>query len=203
MVFLVRERGWCVLRPGQALRYGIASLLTAALLWGQSREAEIRAHFERAEKAQQQGDLQAAARELQKAIQLNPSEAEAHARLGMIYNRLGKLPESTESYELALRLDPKLPRLNVLLAFNYMAAGRCRDAIPLLAANFEAEADSPVRLLVGQRLVECYSATGDQEQVLALVQKLRQIRPDDPDVLYTALKTYMNLWTEAFQRLTA
>ncbi|MBI3646250.1 MAG: tetratricopeptide repeat protein [Acidobacteriales bacterium] len=190
-------------QPGKLLRCCSAIALSAAALWGQSKEAEIRAHLEQAEKASQQGDFHTAASEYRKVVELDPTSAETHARLGMIYNRLGKLPESTESYERALRLDPKLPRVNVLLALNYIAAGGCRDAIPLLAANFEAEANSPVRLLVGQRLVECYFATGDQDQGLALVQKLRQIGPDDPDVLYTALKTYMNLWNEAFQRLTA
>ena len=97
--------------------------------------------------------------------------------------------------------SPSLPRVNVLLAFNYMAAGRCRDAIPLLAANFEVESEPSIRLLVGQRLVECYFATADEEHAMAVVQKLRQIAPDDPDVLSSALKAYMKLWSEAFQRL--
>ena len=34
-------------------------------------------------------------------------------------------------------------------------------------------------------------------------QQLRQMAPDDPDVLYLASKVYMNLWNGAFQRLLA
>ncbi len=161
-------------------------VLSAAMLGAQVEDAEI---------------LRAAAAEYKKIIQLDPRNAEAHARLGMTYNRLGKLAESTQAFERALQLDPKLPRVNVLLAFNYMTAGRYHDAIPLLAANFDAEPDSRLRLLVGQRLVECYFATGDEQHALGVVQKLRQIAPDNPDVLYTALKTYMNLWNDAFHHL--
>lgn len=185
----------------RVLTHGIMSLLSAALLWSQSADALLRVHLERAEKAQQQGDFQAAAGELRKAIQWSPSHAEAHARLGMVYRRLGMLPEATESLEHALRLDPNQSRLSVLLAFTYMDAGRCPDAIPILAANFEAEEKPSIRSVVGRRLAECYQAVGDEERSLTVVQKLRQIAADDPDVLQLALRTYMSLWNDAFQRL--
>ncbi len=161
-----------------------ALLLGAAVLWCQSKDAQLQVS------------------ELQKAIRSNPSDAEAHARLGMAYRKLGMLPESTESLERAMRLDPKLPRVDVLLAFAYMDAGRFRDAASLLAASFAAEQKDALRSAVGQRLVECYLATGEEEQALAVVQKLRQIAPDDPTVLYLSSKVYMHLWNGAFQLLT-
>src|SRR5262249_59580102 len=58
-------------------------------------------------------------------------------------------------------------------------------------------------VLVGEALGGCEAAAGDEPHARGVVQKLRQIAPDDPDILYTALKTYMNLWNEAFERLTA
>jgi len=172
-------------------------------LRGQTRDAEIRAHREQAEKAQQQGDFQAAASGFQKLIELNPSDAEAHARLGMVFRRLGKGSEATESLERALRLDPKLPRLKVLLAFNYIDSGRCSDAIPLLTGSFEEEREAPIRTVVGQRLAECHLTTGGDERALEVVQQLRQIAPDSPDVLQLSLKVYMSLWNGAFQQLLA
>jgi tetratricopeptide (TPR) repeat protein len=166
--------------------YALASLLCAALV-GQTKEAEVR-------------ELQASAAELQKAVQSNPSDAEAHARLGMVYRRLGRLAEATEYLERSTRLEPN-PRVKVLLAFNYMDAGRHGEAIPLLAPSWETEPKPSVRAAVGQRLLECYLATGEQEQALAVAQKLRQLAPDDPDVLYLAAKVYMSLWSGAFQRM--
>lgn len=167
----------------------LASLLSVALLWGQSSESELRAHLDQAEKALQQGDVRGA--------------AEAQARLGMLYRRLGKLSEAVDSFQRALRLEPSLPRVNVLLAFAYLDAGRYQEAIPLLAKSFDEEKQQAISLVVGQRLVECYLATGDQDNALAVVQKLRQIAPDDADVLYLASKVYMSSWNGAFQRLLA
>src|SRR5215831_4495034 len=97
-----------------------ALALAAAALYAQNQEAEIRARLERAETAKSQGDFQTASAEYRKIIEIDPRNAEVHARLGMTYSRLGKLVESTQAFERALRLDPNLPRVNVLLAFNYM-----------------------------------------------------------------------------------
>jgi tetratricopeptide (TPR) repeat protein len=84
-----------------------------------------------------------------------------------------------------------------------MDLGRYRDAASLLRAGFESEQKDAVRAVIGQRLVECHLASGEDEQALAVVQKLRQIAPDDPGVLYLSSKVYMNLWNGAFQRMLA
>lgn len=160
-------------------------LLSAALLWSQA-----------------QADLEAARKEFEEVVRLDPKAAEAHARLGMVYRRLGMAAEAITSLERAQQLEPN-NRLRVLLAFAYMDSGRYRDAAPLLAASFESEPKDAVRSSIGQRLVECYLALGDNEQALAAVQKLRQIAPDDPGVLYLSAKVYMNLWNGAFQRMLA
>src|SRR5439155_7786829 len=123
------------------------------------------------------------------------------ARLGLVYRKLGMPREAIESLERARRLDPKLPRLGVLLALSYIDAGRCRDAIPLLAAEFDLERESSVRSVVGQRLAQCYLLTGDEGPALPVIETLRQIAPDDPDVLQLALRVYINRWNGAFQRL--
>jgi len=176
--------------------------MSATLLWGQGREAEIRALLDRAEKAQQQGDLQAAAGELRQAIQLNPSHAEANARLGILCRKLGRVAEAISALERSVQVEPN-PRLSVLLGFAYMDAGRHREAISRLAPSFESEEKPTIRSAVGQRLLECYLATGDEEKALTTAQALRQIAPDDPDVLYLSSKVYMNLWNGAFQRMLA
>jgi tetratricopeptide (TPR) repeat protein len=161
----------------------VASLLSAALPGGQ---------------APQEGVLE----ELRRAVRSSPSDAEAHGRLGIAYRKLGMHAEAVESLERAVRLGTD-PGVKVLLAFSYMDTGRYTDAIPLLAAAFEAEQKGAVRSAVGQRLVECYLATGAEEQALPVVQKLREIAPDDPGVLYLSSKVYLNLWNSAFQRMVA
>ncbi len=176
--------------------------LASVVLCGQGNEAELRALFERAEQAQERGDLSAAAGELRKALQAAPHHAEAHARLGMVYRRQGKLAEAAGELERSLRLQPN-PRLRALLAFTYADAGRHREAISLLEPNFAAEEKPELRTAVGRRLLESYLATGDSDRALRVAQELRRIAPDDAEVLYLASKVYMNLWNGAYEHLLA
>jgi len=165
-------------------------LLGAALAWGQATDA------------QERGDLQAAIQSLEAAARLNPSDSETHARLGILYRKAGMPARASESFERSVALDPN-PRVRVLLAFTYADAGRCQDAVPHLEACFDAEPKDSVRAAIGQRLVECRLALGRQREALPVVEKLRQIAPDDPAVLYLSSKVYLNLWNESFQRMLA
>jgi tetratricopeptide (TPR) repeat protein len=166
----------------------------------QSQTVDVRPYLDRAEQALQRNELQVALKELQEAVRLNVAEPEAHGALGIVYRKLGLLADATKALERAVELRPD-PRLKVLLGFSHMDMGNFPAAIPLLAESFEAEQKDPVKLVVGQRLVECYLATGADDQALGPIQKLRQIAPDDPNVLYLASKVYMNLWNGAFQRI--
>jgi tetratricopeptide (TPR) repeat protein len=174
-------------------------LIFGALLSAQNTSAvDVRPLLDRAEQAAQRGDMQGAIRELQEAIRLSPNEAEAHGRLGIVLRKLGRLKEAGQSLKRAIELRPD-SRLNVLLAFTYMELGDCGNAVPLLSASFDAEQNESIKVISGQRLVECSLALGKPEQALPHVQKLREIAAHDPNVLYLSSKVYMSLWNEAFQ----
>jgi tetratricopeptide (TPR) repeat protein len=175
--------------------------LGAVLLWAQ-KDIDVRPHLERAEQALERSDPETARKELQEAVRLNPTSAEAHARLGIVYRKLGMPAQAAESLERAVRLEPD-PRVKVLLAFSYKETGRYRDAIPLLEASFENEQKDSLRAAIGQHLVECYLSVDGNDQALAVIQRLRQIAPDDPAVLYLSSKVYLTLWNGAFQRMMA
>lgn len=136
-----------------------------------------------------------------KAVEDNPGDAEAHARLGIAYRDAGRLTEAAQSLEKSLELNPKLPRVPILLAFVYMSGGRYSDAVPHLRRAFETEQETSMRLIVGQRLVECLFTTGGEEEAVEVISKLRLLKPDDPDVLYLASKAYANVWNATVQRL--
>jgi tetratricopeptide (TPR) repeat protein len=176
-------------------------LLSAALLCAQSRDAEVAEHLQKGAAAQQKRDLQTALGEFRKAIALDPGRAESQARLGMLYQDLGNLPDAASAFERALKLSPGLPGVDLLLAFTYQGMGKNREAIPFLSKALETEAEMPVRLLAGQKLVDACFATGDSARGLAVVERLRKLAPDDPDVLYTASKVYANLWNGAVEQL--
>jgi tetratricopeptide (TPR) repeat protein len=134
-------------------------------------------------------------------VEESPRDAEARARLGIAYRDAGQLAEAAQALEQSLELNPQLPRVPILLAFVYVSAGRYADAVPHLRRAFQNEADINMRLIVGQRLVECLFATGGEDEALEMVGKLRYLKPDDPDILYLAAKTHANLWNSTVQRL--
>ncbi|MCI0409874.1 MAG: tetratricopeptide repeat protein [Acidobacteria bacterium] len=172
----------------------IGLLLGAALVVAQTP-------LERAEDAQKRDDFETAAREFRRALELNPSDAETHGRLGMVYRRMRMLPEAIASMETALRLDPTLPRLKILLGISFHEAGRCRDAIPLLSESFQTEREPRMRSVAGQRLAECYLMISDTQTALPVIQLLRKDFADDPAILRLALQVYMSLWNNAYQEM--
>ncbi|MCC6585552.1 MAG: tetratricopeptide repeat protein [Bryobacterales bacterium] len=136
-----------------------------------------------------------------KAVQDNPRDAEARARLGIAYRNSGRLRESAEELEKSLKLNANLPRVPTLLAFVYISGGRYAEAIPHLRATFRNETDVEFRVVVGQRLVECLFATSGQDEALDIIRELCRLKPDDPDVLYLTAKAHANAWNATVQRL--
>ncbi len=181
----------------------IAGALFAVLLWAESKETIAAQHLRLGIEAQQSGKLQLAIEEFRQSAEADPSRAEAHARLGMAYQSAGMLPQAVVALEQALKVDPNLPGVGVLLAFTYQNMGRGEKAAPYLAKAFESEGDVAVRILVGQRLVDLYFGAGDSEHGLEIVEKLRQLAPKDPAVLYTASKAYANLWNSTVELLVS
>ena len=81
------------------------------------------------------GDYEAALADAERALQLNGSDAVAHALRGGILLWTGKIEESIAASEAARRFDPRLsPEGMFNLALAYYLAGRYRDAAQTAAA---------------------------------------------------------------------
>jgi Flp pilus assembly protein TadD len=61
-------------------------------------------HLELAKALEQKGDLEGARLELRRAIELNPKSAEAHFRLGRVYDRLGQPDDAKKEYAIQTQL---------------------------------------------------------------------------------------------------
>jgi len=60
----------------------------------------------------QRGELSLARDKLEKAVQQNPDFAQAHAYLGVLYERINKFDEAEHQYREAARLAPDSPDIN-------------------------------------------------------------------------------------------
>jgi tetratricopeptide (TPR) repeat protein len=170
----------------------------------QSQTAGASLALAKATKAYQAGDWKIAAEEYERVIRQDPENAGAMAQLGISYQKLGMLPEARASLERALRVNPDLPEVNVVLALVDVDLRQYQAAVPLLQSGLEnAGYDTRVRLVAGERLVEIYFSLGKDQAGLGVVEKLLDLAPDNPDVLYEAQKVYATLWNHVAQRLLA
>jgi TolB-like protein len=74
-------------------------------------------------------DLKGCESEYQKAIRINPNNAEARAFYSLLLNKLGRSKEVMEQIELALKLAPYDPLIKAIYGMNLLYMHRYNDAI--------------------------------------------------------------------------
>ena len=121
------------------------------------------------------GDLDQALVDANRALELNGSDAAAHAFKAGVLLWQGRFDESITSSETALRFDPKLPAGNFFnLAFAYYMAGRQKDA---LAVADRGLAGSPshfnLQVLRAMALAEMNNLDGAR----VAVEQVRKLSP--------------------------
>ncbi|MDT4966539.1 MAG: protein O-GlcNAc transferase [Acidobacteriota bacterium] len=101
-----------------------------------------------------------------RAIQLQPSSAIAHDRLGAALEARGLAAADIEqAYRHAVELDPQFPVAQVHLARFLRKAGRDKEAAPLYAHAIELANDAPTLVLIAETL-QSEQRWDDSEPVL-------------------------------------
>ncbi len=85
-------------------------------------------HLSAARLHESNGHLPRAAEQYQQVIAMNPNELEAHNRLGIVLDRLGRFKEADDVFNKAIKRFPREASLRNNLAFSYIMQSRWRDA---------------------------------------------------------------------------
>lgn len=97
----------------------IALILLGLLIFAHNSFPEIAVYFhDRGEQQYIAGKLEQSLGNYQKAIALNPSYAEAHYKLGLVYEDLQQFPQAQTEYQLAVQQDVSATLLTRLKAYN-------------------------------------------------------------------------------------
>ena len=80
-------------------------------------------------------------------------------------------------------------------------AGRCSQALPVLARTAPRLADKPLAKRVGVDGVRCATLLQHWDQLLDFIRILNQKFPGDPEVLYVSVHAYSDLSSQAAQQL--
>lgn len=93
-------------------------------------QTNARIHYDLALERQRAGDASEAYREIEKALALDPTFAQAHNAKGlMLHLSFDRGEEAIKSYKRALELDPRFSEVHTNLGNVHLAAGRYDDAI--------------------------------------------------------------------------
>ncbi|HLO08451.1 MAG TPA: tetratricopeptide repeat protein, partial [Terriglobales bacterium] len=89
-----------------------------------------------------QGNYAGAEAAFEKLRDLEPSVAEVHANLGVIYFQERKFELAVSALRQALKLKPALPKTDAMLAMSLSELGRYTEALPGLEKCFRRSTDS-------------------------------------------------------------
>lgn len=130
----------------------------------------------------------------QLAVELNPNDAEAHARLGEIYRQMQRLDDAVLAYRQALLLDPRAFGHYFDLAEIFLATNRALEADELYQHVLAEAGDEVYILRAGRRSIQINQATGTLEEIVGLLEP--NLYDDSTG------ETYLKLLVELYERLT-
>jgi tetratricopeptide (TPR) repeat protein len=197
-------RNWAGRFGSKALVLVLALFASAvAVLGGQtvpSRAAGIHEHLQRAAEYLKANDANAAVRELDAVLALDPKNAEANANLGVIAFFQRDYPKAAQYLRNALASDPTLVKSEALL-------GMCerRLAQPsgqaLLEKSFPKLKDKNLKIQVGMELANLYRGQGDLDRSASVMRALVDVDSDNIEILCMAQQVYSDLADDTLNKL--
>lgn len=142
-----------------------------------------------------------AAPELRAIIALDPANADARANLGVITFFQGDYAKAAPELHEALKLRPALWKVRALLGMCEKRLGLNDSARRHLEKAFPQLTEEKLRIQVGLELIEICHESGDLDTASVTVAVLRKLKPEDPDILYTAQRIHSILADEAMLAL--
>ncbi len=179
-----------------------AAVLSAFCQPVASPRQQVETHLRQAQELLAANQPEAAAREFAAVVALDPANADARGNLGVLLFFQGEYAKASTQLRQALKLRPTLWKIQALLGMSEKRTGQLAPAQADLEKAFPRLQEEKLRVETGMELIELHYATGDLDKAAAVVSVLRQIRPADPDILYTAYRIHSSLADESMLGLS-
>lgn len=181
----------------QAFLY--TGLLAAIAAFGQSTSApastaqQIEAHSRQAQEFLSKGETEPAVREYEAILKLDPNNVDARGNMGVALYFEGDYAKAVPQLRAVLKQRPNLWKIQVLLGMSERRTGQVAAAKADLEKSLPQVQEPKLRIQAGLELIELYYADGSLDKAAALAGNLRQLAPENTDVLYTAYRIYSDL----------
>ena len=132
--------------------------------------------FVRALELHKAGDVLGAIENYKAALTLDPDRPDALSNLGAAYVRLGQYDQAIAQYQAALKIDPLDTNVRLNLALAYYKSTRLNEAMPQLKRVLASDPQARNGYLI---LADCYLQTGQDQEVVSLLQPREQMFGND------------------------
>jgi tetratricopeptide (TPR) repeat protein len=181
------------------------SIVVIALLIGPSSiaqspsptSAEIEQHVRKAQDFLKTNRPDLAIPELREVLVLDPDNAAAMGDLGTLLYFGGNYEEAVVLLRNAVKEQPDLWKTLTLLGMCEKRLGNVEPARSDLEKAFFNVTDMKLRVEAGLELIEIYYASRDLDKAAGIVGVLQKIKPNDPGILSTAHRIYIDQADEA------
>jgi tetratricopeptide (TPR) repeat protein len=180
----------------------LVAIASALLLSAASQESDSASqkHFIRAEQAQQQGLLDAAAEEYQTVLRLQPGLPEAFMNLGLVYYAQAKFEDAARALTKAEKLRPGMRGVSLWRGIDEVRLYQPQQAVVLLR---DAVRTDPKDKLAQTWLATALWNAGQTDAALLQSRKASLQFPDDPDLLFARGEANAKAATQQTDQLLA
>ena len=126
--------------------------------------------------------------EARKAIDLDPTSADAHAALAITLQYLDEFKESVAEAEKAIQLNPNSPEAYFTLGFTHCTEGRIEESLPFFRKALELD---PLSVEKARGLANALGVAGKGEEARTMLNKMRRIYPENPTVYLILAESYI------------
>ena len=163
---------------------------------------QIEAHKTRAAEFLKENKLDLAASEFRSILAIDPKDADARGNLGVVLFFEGKYADAIPELRKALTQRPTVWKIQALLGIAETRSGDIEHARADLEKAFPLVTEENIRVETGMELIEIYSESRELGKAGAVVKVLRDLRPTDETILYSAYRLYSDLAAESLLTLT-
>jgi adenylate cyclase len=126
--------------------------------------------------------------EARKAIELDPSSADAHAALAVTLQYLDEFKESVAEAEKAIQLNPNAAEAYFALGFTRCTEGRVEQSLSYFRKSLELD---PLSVQKARVLASALGIVGKSQEARTMLGKMFRIYPENPMVCLSMAESYI------------
>jgi tetratricopeptide (TPR) repeat protein len=166
----------------------VALLLSSSIASASSREAVERVAA--GKKFLDQGKVESAIFEFQKAVSIDPTYGAAQLNLGQAYERVNQSDNAIDAYRKTIELEPKNFYAHNNLGVLYDKNGRYDEAIAEFKGALKNDPNNAIALKNLETAKKNKVVVQERDAVIARAEKDAEAKPNDPNPAYQMARVY-------------